>query len=160
MSKLLIFTDGSVSESSKIGFGAGLVISEDELLDENLSSRIRIKRFENTSSTRLELQNLLWVFSTLNDDTQQVIVYTDSQNIPQLLKRRERIEAANYHSKKGIRLNNADLYKAFYHYFDAFDCEIIKLQGHQPTHRKNEIERVFTLVDKASRKALRFHGAK
>jgi hypothetical protein len=38
---------------------------------------------------------------------------------------------------------------------DALHCEIEKVQGHQPTRLKNEIERVFSLVDKASRKALR-----
>jgi hypothetical protein len=38
---------------------------------------------------------------------------------------------------------------------DALHCKIIKVKGHQPTRLKNEIEGVFGLVDKASRKALR-----
>lgn len=155
MNKSFLFTDGSVHVQSKIGFGAILFISEDELSIENLQSRIETKRFENTSSTKLELQTLLWALGKIEDTNQKVSVYTDSQNITQLLKRRIRLEQNNFISKKGELLNNYELYKEFYDKIDGLDCNFIKVRGHQPTRNKNQIERIFTLVDRASRKALR-----
>ena len=155
MGKLYLFTDGSVHVQSKIGFGACLVLDENEMDTENLKQRVQTKRFENTSSTRLELQTLLWALSELQLCGHQIIIYTDSQNIMQLVERRCRLEDKNFCSKSGKPLKNADLYKQFYKVFDSLNCEIVKVQGHQPARLKNEIECIFTLVDKASRKALR-----
>jgi ribonuclease HI len=155
MEKLYLFTDGSVHVQSKIGYGACLLTSEKELNSENLKKCVRTKRFENTSSTKLELQTLLWAFSEIEKGENKVVVFTDSQNITQLVDRRHRLEENNFCSKSGKPLKNADLYIQFYEMFDALHCEIVKVQGHQPSRIKNEIEKVFTLVDRASRKALR-----
>jgi hypothetical protein len=38
---------------------------------------------------------------------------------------------------------------------EQLDCEFKKIKGHKPSRLKNEAERFFTLVDKASRRALR-----
>jgi hypothetical protein len=35
------------------------------------------------------------------------------------------------------------------------DCEFIKVHGHQASNQKDLIDRLFTIVDRASRKALR-----
>ena len=155
MGKLYLFTDGSVHVQSKIGFGACLVLSEREMDAENLKQRVQTKRFENTSSTRLELQTLLWALSVLQSGDQQIIIYTDSQNITRMVDRRHRLEVNRFCSKSGKPLKNAELYKQFYEMFDSLNCEIVKVQGHQPSRRKDEIERIFSFVDKASRKALR-----
>jgi len=155
MRKILLFTDGSVHVQSKVGYGAYLSLFEDELPDSNLKQRVRTKRFENTSSTKLELQTLLWALSCVQSAGQKIIVYTDSQNISQLLDRRKRLEQNNFCSKSGKPLENGDLYKEFYLIIDSIDCEILKIQGHQQSRKKNNIEEIFTLVDRASRKALR-----
>ena len=52
-------------------------------------------------------------------------------------------------------MNNHDLYREFFKVTDLLDCEFIKVTGHQPTSQKDKIHQLFTLVDKASRKALR-----
>ncbi|WP_319503506.1 RNase H family protein [uncultured Draconibacterium sp.] len=155
MDKLYLFTDGSVHVQSKVGYGACLVLDENEMDTENLKQRIQTKRFENTSSTRLELQTLLWALSEIEKNDIKVLVYTDSQNIAQLVDRRARLEENNFCSKGGKLLKNADLYKQFYELFDSLNCKIIKVKGHQPTRVKDHIERIFSLVDKASRSALR-----
>lgn len=155
MGKLYLFTDGSVHVQSKVGYGACLALDENEMDAENLKQRIQIKRFENTSSTRLELQTLLWALSALQPGGKQLIIFTDSQNIAQLLDRRSRLEENNFCSKGGKLLKNAELYKQFYELFDSLNCKIIKVKGHQPTRVKDQIERIFSLVDKASRSALR-----
>jgi hypothetical protein len=52
-------------------------------------------------------------------------------------------------------MNNHDLYREFFRVIDELDCEFVKVTGHQPTRKKDKIHRLFTLVDRASRKALR-----
>ena len=56
----MLFTDGSVSPKSHIGYGAYLAVSETDLSLPALKRRVKIRVFKNTSSTKLELQTLLW----------------------------------------------------------------------------------------------------
>ncbi len=81
MDELKLFTDGSVDTQSDIGYGAYLVVSEHGLSLDTLRTRVKVRRFENTSSTKLELQTLLWALSDIHTLGSRVIVYTDSQNI-------------------------------------------------------------------------------
>lgn len=151
----MLFTDGSVNTKSKIGYGAYLQVSEPVLLLDSLKSQVKIKRFENTSSTKLELQILLWSLNEIKETTDKVVVYTDSQNIISLPARRERFEQNDYRSKKNVRLKNYELYMEFFRITDKLNCEFIKVSGHQTSNRKNDIDKIFTLVDRASRIALR-----
>ncbi|WP_198942549.1 ribonuclease HI [Methyloprofundus sedimenti] len=151
----MLFTDGSVNTRSKIGYGAYLAVSDPDLALESLRKNIKVQRFENTSSTKLELQTLLWALSDIQNTGRNVLVYTDSQNIIGLPDRRERLEKSDYYSKNNKRLNNYELYKDFYRITDQIDVELVKVRGHQATRHKDEIDRLFTLVDRASRNALR-----
>ena len=155
MDELLLFTDCSVNTRSNIGYGAYLVVPEIGLSLDFLTKQVRVKRFEQTSSTKLELQTLLWAFSDIHALGSKVIVYTDSQNIMGLRGRRDRLEKKNYRSKKNKRLYNYELYQEFYRITDQLDCEFVKLRGHQVSKQKDDISRMFTLVDRASRNALR-----
>jgi hypothetical protein len=38
---------------------------------------------------------------------------------------------------------------------DLLNCELVKVRGHQVSNQKDDIDRLFTLVDRASRRALR-----
>jgi ribonuclease HI len=155
MNNILLFIDGSVDVQSKTGFGAWLVVSEPIPSPESLKKQVKVKRFEQTSSTKLELQTLLWALNDIPVSTNKLIVYTDSQNIMGLHRRRERFEKNDYYSKNNRRISNHDLYREFFRITDMLDCEFVKVQGHQPTKQKDEIHRLFTLVDRASRIALR-----
>ena len=151
----MLFTDASVNTHSHIGYGAYLAVSEGGLSLESLRQRVKVRRFEHTSSTKLELQALLWALSDMQALGSRVIVYTDSQNIMGLKGRRDRFEQNDYCSKKNKRLNNFELYQEFYRMTDQLDCEFIKVRGHQVSNQKDDIDRLFTLVDRASRNALR-----
>ena len=151
----MIFTDGSVNTQSNIGYGAYLAVSERGLSLDSLRARVKVRRFENTSSTKLELQTLLWALRDIQTFGGKVIVYTDSQNIMGLQGRRERFEQNNYRSKKNRRLNNYELYQEFYRITDPLNCKFVKVRGHQVSNQKDDIDRLFTLVDRASRNALR-----
>ncbi len=151
----MLFTDGSVNTQSKIGYGAYLAVSERGLSLDSLRARVKVRRFEHTSSTKLELQTLLWALGDIQALGGKVIVYTDSQTIMGLQGRRERFEQNSYRSKKNRRLNNYELYQEFYRMTDLLNCKFVKVRGHQVSNQKDEIDRLFTLVDRASRNALR-----
>mgnify|MGYP001829192599 FL=1 len=155
MDELILLTDGRVNAQSNIGYGAYLAVSEPELSLDSLKTRVKVRRFEHTSSTKLELQTLLWAIGDIQPLGRKVIVYTDSQNIRGLQGRRDRFEQNDYRSKKNIRLNNYELYQEFYRMIDQLDCELVKVRGHQVSNQKDNIDRLFTLLDRASRKALR-----
>jgi len=151
----MLFIDGSVNARSKVGYGAYLVMPDYGLPPDLVMSHIKVKRFEHTSSTKLELQTLLWALGDIEVSGQKVIVYTDSQNIVGLPGRRQRFEQNDYCSKKNRSLNNSDLYREFFTVIDVLDCEFVKVRGHRVSNRKDGMDRLFTLVDRASRKALR-----
>ena len=151
----MLFTDGSVNVQTNIGFGACLIVSEPEQDTGSLKNLVKVKRFENTSSTKLELQTLLWALNENQFLERKVIIYTDSQNIIGLPGRRARLELNDYRSKKNKQLKNSELYQEFYQITDQLDCEFVKVRGHKASHQKDNIDRIFTLVDRASRNALR-----
>ena len=158
MHKQLLFTDGSVHVQSQVGYGAYLVVPEPDLSLSELKPMVKVRRFEQTSSTKLELQTLLWALSDVELTAHKLIVYTDSQNLIGLPGRRERLEQKGYRSNKNTLLNNYELYQEFYSIIDQLDCKLVKVRGHQAADQKDNMDRLFTLVDKAARKALRGEG--
>ena len=114
MDELMLFTDGSVNTQSNIGYGAYLAVSERGLSLDSMMTRVKVKRFEHTSSTKLELQTLLWALCDIQALDLKVVLYTDSQNIMGLKRRRHRFEQNDYRSKKNKYLNNYELYQEFF----------------------------------------------
>jgi len=153
--ELFLFTDGSVNTRSRIGYGAYLAVSDRSLSLDSLKKRVTVRRFEPTSSTKLELQTLIWALGDIQATGRRVTIYTDSQNIVGLPARRDRLEQNDFRSKNKNRLNHYELYQEFYRITDPLDCEVVKVRGHQVSNQKDDIARLFTLVDRASRKALR-----
>ena len=146
-----LFTDGSVNPQKRVGFGAYMTVS-----NKNEVSQIAVKKFENTSSTQLELQTLLWALESI-EITTELSVYTDCQNILGLPSRRKGLEQRNFHSKTGKALKHSQLYKKFFKLIDQYPCKFIKVKGHKKSFLKDETDTLFTLVDKASRDTLRAH---
>lgn len=161
MHNLNLFTDGSVDSKTCIGYGAYLIVSDIELPLNLQNTNVKTKQFGNTSSTKLELQTLLWALNEIallnSNEKTSITVYTDSQNIVSLPIRRAKLEQKNYYAKNGKRLNNADLYQELFKLADQFNCEFIKVKGHKAQKAKDKIDHIFELVDRASRSALRSH---
>lgn len=154
MKKIKLFTDSSVNPQEKIGFGAYLLILDENKSIEDMKKDVKTKRFEDTSSTKLELQTLLWALDEIEEGS-FIEVYTDCQNIIGLEDRRKRLESNDYKSSKGKLMNNHELYKLFFEKIDKLDLTFIKVKGHKKSSLKDEIDTIFNLVDKASRNALR-----
>ena len=156
---LQLFTDVSVNTQLKVGYGAYLVVAEPDVSLELLKDLVKTKRFTHTSSTKLELQTLLWALQDIMTTTDlrdiKLTVFTDSQNIVGLPHRQKRLEQNNYSTSKNKQLNNAELYQAFYQLSANIKLELVKVVGHQRTSQKDETHKRFTLVDKAARQALR-----
>lgn len=154
-SQIYLFTDGSVNPQSAIGFGGYLLLDRLDFASVELESKIKVKSFNNTSSTKLELETLIWALNDVDLNNFKVVVYTDCQNIIGLKDRRDKLEQNDYITGKGKLIKNHELYKEFFILTDILDCEFIKVKGHKKSSTKNEIDEIFTLVDKATRKALR-----
>ena len=156
---LKLFTDGSVDTQSNTGYGAYLVVADLNASFEMLRKSVKVKRFESTNPAKLELQTLLWamtdILSSRMDEDLYLTVYTDSQNIVGLPARREQLEKNNFYSSKNRRLNNHQLYKEFYRLTLILNCRFEKVAGHKASGDMDAIDRLFALVDKSSRHALR-----
>jgi len=154
--KYYLFTDASVNNKTKIAYGAYLFITEKKVLEENYSSEdVVIVSYTDTSSTKMELQTLLNAFRSLDFEFSQLIVCTDSQNIINLEKRREKLEANNFLNKNGCELANTRLYREFFAFVDSMNCSFMKIKGHSAMRNKNTIAKCFAMVDKLSRKKMR-----
>jgi len=82
-------------------------------------------------------------------------VYSDSQCIAGLLRRRPKLEVNGFHCKKTNRLlKNAFLYRKFYDFYDELCFEVIKVAGHTRSCSRDTVHRIFSLVDKQVRKEL------
>lgn len=154
MNKIKLFCDGSVNPQKKIGCGAYFLYSDTDTLA-IVKGNIKIKKFIDTSSTKLELEVLLWALEDKELQDKEITVYTDCQNILGLEQRRKKLESNHYKSAKGKLLNNHILYKEFYKKMDQLNCKYIKVKGHKPSKQKDLIDDLFTLVDRGSRDALR-----
>jgi len=170
MTNANIFTDASANPKQKTGVGAYLIVS-DEVIEtqrkmnkDNLIRQIITVEFENTSSTRLEVQTVL---SALDHYKQKlsdkyggsIRLFTDSQCVAGLLNRRTKLEANDFRSKgKKKPLKNADLYREYYKLFDELGFETIKVKGHLKSKYQDSIQRIFSLVDKRARKVLKKHS--
>jgi len=165
MKERALFTDVSVNSKLRIGFGAYVLIGAHELniiSDDFIKTEIRLKKFNSASSTNLEFTTLLWALDDIEKNKRtcnllyNLTIYTDSQCIAGLQQRRARLEPTNYKSRRTNKeLHNASLYRRFYCLIDEFNFQVVKLSGHTKSSSKNNIQRIFSYVDKATRKALR-----
>jgi ribonuclease HI len=168
MNSFALFTDVSVDPRLHLGIGGYLLISASclsalpgEIEKSSVSEHLALKRFEDTSSTRLEVQTVLWALEdcreSLKDQEPYTLrIYTDSQCISGLPERRSKLEANAFLSRKTNRpLKNASLYREFFKLSDELGFEVVKVAGHTRTNSRNTIAQIFSLIDKGVRRALK-----
>ena len=149
-----LFTDGSVNPQSKIGYGVYLLL-DTLTFSQDLKKECKIKKFINTSSTKLELETLLFAFEEISPNHHPLIIYTDCQNILSLKERREKLEKNNYQNSKGTLIANHTLYQSFFKWVDIYNCTFIKIKGHKQKDLKDDVDKIFSLVDMRAREGLR-----
>jgi len=162
MNNIALFTDVSLNPRLKLGVGAYIALSASLLVKQSeLVSRLKVRRFEDTSSTKLEIQTVLWALEEYQNGSKitghgKLYLYTDSQCVSGLLKRRPALLTSSFLSQKTNRpLRNALLYRAFYEFHDELDFQVIKVEGHSRARPHNSAHRIFSFLDKEVRKTLR-----
>jgi len=163
MRNFALFIDVSVNPQRKIGIGGYLLvpvalleIDPDRIKRDEVSAQLKINRFEETSSTRLEVQTLLWALEDSRVEvTGSLKIYTDSQCVAGLLGRRTGLERSDFITKRSGRpLANEDLYREFYAAYDQLGFQLIKVPGHSRTSSHDTVQRIFSYVDREVRKEL------
>ncbi len=164
MNKYLLFTDVSLNPKLKLGIGAYLLIPEhiistepDYINKPDLVNQIVVRKFENVTSTKLEIETVVWALENFKEnfnikDT-SLKIYSDSQCVCGLLGRKENLERNNFISKgSGNILNHTELYKKFYDLQNELKFEVIKVKGHAPKGTHDSVHRIFSYVDQHVRK--------
>ena len=164
MKDFALFTDVSVNPVLKVGVGACLVLPA-PFLDipfpriekSEITGRITLQRFEATSSTKLELETVLWALGGLRKRSKgRVNLYTDSQCIVGLLKRKPGLLGRDFLSRTtNLPLRNAHLYRRFYALHDELIFTVIKMEGHSKAGARDTAHRIFSIVDREARRALK-----
>jgi len=167
MHDFALFTDVSLNPQLKLGVGAYLVVpaallevSPHSIEISQITDQLVIQRFEGTSSTTLEVQTVLWSLEGYRSRLKgsklgKLQVYSDSQCVVNLLRKRPGLEAKGFVSKRtGHQLKNACLYRRFFEFYDELGFEIIKVAGHTCSCSHNTVNRIFSLVDKNVREIL------
>jgi len=150
-----LFVDGSVNPQLKIGFGAYLLTNTNCNYSTIKKDDIKTQKFENTSSTKLELQILLFALNNIDLEEYNLTIYTDCQNILTLNSRRDTFEKNNYLTKTNKVVKNILEYKEFFKLIDLCNCNFVKLKGHKKKSTKDNVDQIFTMVDKTARLKLR-----
>jgi ribonuclease HI len=166
-SRFALFTDVSLNPQRKIGVGGYLLLPvpflerEAHDIDQGeVSARIKIRWFAETSSTKLELQTVLWAVENSWEELSgsalgSLRIYTDSQCVAGLLGRRAGLTERDFLSgRSGRPLTNAHLYRAFYEAFDQLGFQPVKVSGHSRASSHDTVQRIFSYVDREVRKAL------
>lgn len=166
--KYSLFTDVSLNPRLKVGVGGYLIVPESfiqtpsNLIDKSeLDNKLVLRRFEDTSSTKLEVQTVLWALEeysigSTSSRSGTLHIYSDSQCVAGLLSRRARLEHSNFHCGGGNRpLKNSSLYGKYYELHDRLKFDVTKVAGHTRARSRNTVQRIFSFVDQKVRKALK-----
>lgn len=150
-----LFIDSSVTPQTKVGYGAYLYLDHLDISQID-KKKIQTKMFTNTSSTKIELETLLWALNSIDiQDETNLTIYTDCQNIITLPSRKDKLESKNYKTSTNKLVKNHELYKKFFKALNKYTIRFVKVEGHKRTKEKDNIDKIFTFVDRASRAKLR-----
>ena len=166
--KTLIFCDASVSNQEKIAIGAFFTIEEKNLknlssldpyaLKEFVSSKIKYVEVNTHKSTLAEIKTFLHIIKSLQPlSEKELTFYTDCQTLTDLHGfRGKKLISREFKKKDGSPLKHEKIYREIINLFQTYKIDIIKIKGHSPSSKKNNIiDLVFSIIDKHSRKKLR-----
>ncbi|MBN2803907.1 MAG: hypothetical protein JXR91_12515 [Deltaproteobacteria bacterium] len=166
-----IFSDASFSNELKTGVGGFVIIAsnkgakvfgDDDFAVHTFSfteqNNIRCEfraLFEGLAQLKSTLADKLNLSNNTISEHVELTIFTDCRTISDLPRRRERLEANNFLSKKTkTQLANADLYIEFFKLYDQFLPTIHWIKGHIPKNERTYINKIFSTVDQATRKKL------
>ncbi len=156
--KLQIFSDASFNPKTRTGICGYLLLLD---LVDTIDIRtlpIKTKLYKNTNCTRLEVTSIILALNAakrMGADC-DITLYTDCKTACELPSRRGRLEERDFKSRKtGALLSNADLYLKFFKLFDELTPQIVWIKGHKRSGEKVLTDKIFSHIDKTTRKLLR-----
>jgi ribonuclease HI len=146
---ITIFTDGSCHTQLKTGGWASIIItSSGKFILEGRTSK--------TTHQRMELTAVLESLKYLQREgkgCEEIIVYSDSQYVVDLMKRKGNLISSNYQTKKFKPIRNSDLVKELIDFMSLPNIRFVKIKSHQ---RVSDVESILNReVDLLSRKNMR-----
>jgi len=146
-SQITIYTDGSCNTQSLTGAWAAIILAA---ADKVILSELE----QNTTHNRMELTAVIRAiaYAVHHYPGVQLHVFTDSQYVVNLTGRKERLKSANFITKKGAVLNNADLLQHLIFYIENYPIVFVKVKAHQ---KASEAENINREVDMICRKIMR-----
>lgn len=146
--RIEIYTDGSCHTRKKIGAWAALILLENK---QEILTGIE----EDTTHNRMELLSVIKAIEFIGENRPQapLRIVTDSQYVCDLPERLPRLTQNAFLTKKGTKIQNADLVKAFLCLTENRDIEWKKVRAHQRDTSEQAAHNRF--VDKLSRKLVR-----
>lgn len=146
---ITIFTDGSCHAQLKKGGWASIIfIDVEKKILEGTSFETTHQRMELIavieSLKYLQTRNLLGY---------EIIIYSDSQYVVDLLKRKERLILSSFRTKKSRPIRNADLVQELIAFMHFDNIKFLKIKSHQKlSDKQTALNRE---VDLLSRKNMR-----
>lgn len=170
MDTMLIFTDAATSAKMNIAVGAFLYLDQKfmqthadysiEDLYVKLVNLVVYQKYVSKKSTWSEVKIVIDALNFLHkklQSIQKVEIYTDCQSLCDLLgKRKEKLQKNNFTTRTGKILQNANLYKELFEIAEKFQIKTLKIKGHSSQAKRFTLqEKIFSILDKLSRKKLR-----
>jgi ribonuclease HI len=145
-----IITDGSASPKSGFGAWAAYIVTPtEEIILKDTEPNVT----QHTMELKAVIESLKYIQSTFQN-VSALEIYSDSDYVLGLLRRRERLENKNYQTKKGKEIKNRSLIIQFYEFLDRFDVRMLRVEGHA-RKGQSKITDYHREVDKLSRKLVR-----
>ena len=146
---IAIYTDGSCHTQLKSGGWAAILFVEQQKI-------VLEGKDENTTHHRMELTAVIRSLEYLNMNNllqDPINIYSDSQYVVDLVKRKDRLAASSFLTKKLNSVRNVELVKELISYMDKPNIKFIKIKAHQkPSNIAGILNRE---VDLLSRKKMR-----
>lgn len=148
MDNIEIYTDGSCHTQFKTGGWAAIVIYEGE---ESILEGIE----QDTTHNRMELTAVLKSLEYIAEKQfsyEMINIFTDSQYVVQIEKRKEKLKAKEFRTKSGKDIQNKDLVFDLIDLIESLPVNFIKVKAHL---KKTGLRNINREVDKLSRKIVR-----
>lgn len=167
---VFVFIDAATSPQAFTAIGAFICLEQQQIneidkltiesLSKHLASMVSYRKYTSNKSTWSEIKTAIHALNAIYEKTQfvgKVEIYTDCQNLCDLMGvRKEKLLKNNFMSKRGKVFQHANLYKELYGLVENRHVNVFKVKGHHTSYRKlTWQERIFSVLDKLSRKKLR-----
>lgn len=142
-----IYTDGSCDTQHRTGAWVAIILWSNE---KQIISGTEI----NTTHNRMELLAVIEACNYVNKNftSASIRIYSDSQYVTELPQRKQKLQAANFFSKKGTHIQNHLLVQSLFEKIAANNVTFEKVKAHQ---KKTDIINYNIEADLLVRKTVR-----